>query len=56
MKHNFPLDAEYAIKIRARGGTGGVGVVGTPEQDVEVMVDGVRLKVARNHDRSEAPH
>jgi hypothetical protein len=47
VKHNFPLDAEYAIKIRARGGTGGVGVVGTPEQDVEVIIDGVRVKVAR---------
>lgn len=25
IKHNFPLDAEYAIKIRARGGVGGMG-------------------------------
>lgn len=47
VKHNFPLDAEYSIKIRARGGTGGVGVVGTPEQDVELSIDGVRVKVAR---------
>jgi cytochrome c551/c552 len=47
VKHNFPLDAEYAIKIRARGGTGGVGVVGTPEQDVEVSIDGARVRVSR---------
>jgi Protein of unknown function (DUF1592)/Protein of unknown function (DUF1588)/Protein of unknown function (DUF1585)/Protein of unknown function (DUF1587)/Protein of unknown function (DUF1595)/Planctomycete cytochrome C len=45
--HNFPLDAEYAIKIRARGGAGGVGAPGTPEQDIEVSLDGERIKVAR---------
>jgi Protein of unknown function (DUF1592)/Protein of unknown function (DUF1588)/Protein of unknown function (DUF1587)/Protein of unknown function (DUF1585)/Protein of unknown function (DUF1595)/Planctomycete cytochrome C len=45
--HTFPLDAEYAIKIRARGGVGGVGVVGTPEQDVEVTLDGARIKMFR---------
>jgi hypothetical protein len=45
--HNFPLDAEYAIKIRARGGAGGVGAPGTPEQDIEVSLDGERIKVVR---------
>ncbi|HEY4362462.1 MAG TPA: DUF1592 domain-containing protein [Bryobacteraceae bacterium] len=45
--HNFPLDAEYAIKIRARGGVGGIGAAGTPEQDLEVTIDGVRVKTSR---------
>jgi hypothetical protein len=47
VKHTFPLNAEYSIKIRARGGVGGVGVVGTPEQDAEVTLDGVRIKMFR---------
>ncbi len=47
IKHNFPLDADYTLKIRSRGGPGGIGVPGGPEQDVEVTIDGVRVKVAR---------
>ncbi len=47
IKHDFPLDAEYSIKIRARGGVGGIGVAATPEQDVEVTIDGTRVKVSR---------
>jgi hypothetical protein len=49
VKHNFPLDAEYVIKIRARGGPGGIGAPGGPEQDVEVTIDGVRVKLARSN-------
>src|SRR6185437_7509038 len=48
IKHNFPLDAEYSIKIRARGGVGGIGASGAPEQEVEVTIDGVRVKTSRS--------
>lgn len=47
VKHNFPLDGEYTIKIRARGGAGGIGASNTPEQDIEVTIDGARVKTAR---------
>ena len=47
IKHNFPLDAEYSFKIRARGGLGGIGAAGTPEQDLEITIDGVRMKLSR---------
>jgi cytochrome c551/c552 len=43
--HNFPLDAEYDIKVRARGGGIGVGGIGVSGEELEVMLNGERLKV-----------
>ncbi len=43
--HNFPLDAEYAIKVRARGGAIGLGAVGFQGDQLEVTLDGERLKL-----------
>jgi hypothetical protein len=44
--HNFPLDAEYDIKVRARGGGIGVGGIGVSGEELEVTVNGERVKVA----------
>ena len=46
IQHNFPLDAEYAIKVRARGGAIGLGAVGFQGDQLEVTLDGERLKLA----------
>jgi hypothetical protein len=43
--HNFPLDAEYDIKVRARSGGIGVGGIGVSGEELEVMLNGERLKV-----------
>jgi hypothetical protein len=43
--HNFPLEADYAIKVRARGGAIGLGAVGFQGDQVEVTLDGERLKL-----------
>jgi cytochrome c551/c552 len=43
--HNFPLDADYAIKVRARGGAIGLGAVGFQGDQLEVTLDGERLKL-----------
>jgi uncharacterized protein DUF1592/uncharacterized protein DUF1588/uncharacterized protein DUF1587/uncharacterized protein DUF1585/uncharacterized protein DUF1595/cytochrome c len=45
IQHNFPLDAEYAIKVRARGGAIGLGAVGFQGDQLEVTLDGERLKL-----------
>jgi hypothetical protein len=45
IQHNFPLDAEYAIKVRARGGAIGLGAVGFQGDQLEVTLDGQRLKL-----------
>ena len=44
--HNFPLDAEYDIKVKARSGGIGVGGIGVSGEELEVMVNGERIKVA----------
>lgn len=46
IEHDFPLDATYAIKIRARGGAIGLGAVGFQGDQLEVTLDGERLKLA----------
>ena len=46
IQHNFPLDADYAIKVRARGGAIGLGAVGFQGDQLEVTLDGARLKLA----------
>lgn len=43
--HNFPLDADYGIKVRARGGAIGLGAVGFQGDQLEVTLDGERLKL-----------
>jgi hypothetical protein len=45
IRHNFPLDADYAIKVRARGGAIGLGAVGFQGDQIEVTLDGERLKL-----------
>jgi cytochrome c551/c552 len=44
--HNFPLDAEYDIKVRARSGGIGVGGIGVNGDELEVMLNGERVKLA----------
>jgi hypothetical protein len=44
--HNFPLDAEYDIKVRGRSGGIGVGGIGVAGEELELMLNGERLKVA----------
>jgi len=44
--HNFPLDAEYDIKVRARSGGIGVGGIGVSGEELEVTLKGERVKVA----------
>ena len=45
IRHNFPLDADYAIKVRARGGAIGLGAVGFQGDQIEVTLDGERVKL-----------
>jgi hypothetical protein len=44
--HNFPLDAEYDIKVKARSGGIGVGGIGVSGEELEVTINGERMKVA----------
>jgi hypothetical protein len=44
--HNFPLDAEYDIKVKARSGGIGVGGIGVSGEELEVTLNGERVKVA----------
>jgi hypothetical protein len=46
VRHNFPLDAEYAIKVRARSAGIGVGGVGPSGEELEVVLNGERVKLA----------
>jgi cytochrome c551/c552 len=45
IRHNFPLDADYAIKVRARGAAIGLGAVGFQGDQLEVTLDGERIKL-----------
>jgi hypothetical protein len=44
--YNFPLDAEYDFKIRARGGGIGVGGQGVKGEELELTLNGERVKIA----------
>lgn len=45
-RHTFPLDAEYTIRVGARGGGGGIGAPASDSIDhVELTLDGERVKV-----------
>jgi Protein of unknown function (DUF1592)/Protein of unknown function (DUF1588)/Protein of unknown function (DUF1587)/Protein of unknown function (DUF1585)/Protein of unknown function (DUF1595) len=46
VRHTFPLDAEYSIKVRARSAGIGVGGQGAPGEELEVMVNGARVKLS----------
>jgi cytochrome c551/c552 len=46
VRHNFPLDAEYAIRVRARSAGIGVGGVGPSGEELEVVLNGERVKLA----------
>jgi cytochrome c551/c552 len=44
--YNFPLDAEYDFKVRTRGGGIGVGGVGVKGEELELTLNGERVKIA----------
>jgi len=45
-RHTFPLDAEYTIRVGARGGGGGIGAPARDSAEyVELTLDGERVKV-----------
>ncbi len=44
--HYFPVDAEYDIKVRARSGGIGVGGIGVSGDELEVTLNGERVRVA----------
>jgi cytochrome c551/c552 len=46
VNYNFPLDAEYDFKVRARGGGIGVGGVGVKGEELELTLNGERVKIA----------
>jgi hypothetical protein len=46
VRHTFPLDAEYAIKVRARSAGIGVGGPGAGGEELEVVLNGERVKLA----------
>ncbi len=45
VRHNFPLDAEYSIKVRARSAGIGVGGVGPSGEELELVLNGERVKL-----------
>jgi len=46
IRHTFPLDAEYALKVRARSAGIGVGGVGPSGEELELVLNGERVKLA----------
>lgn len=46
VRHIFPLDAEYAIKVRGRSGGIGVGGAGVSGEELEVILNGERVKIS----------
>ena len=46
VRHTFPLDAEYSFKVRARSAGIGVGGVGPGGEQLEVVLNGERVKLA----------
>src|SRR5262249_40886213 len=43
IRHYFPLDAEYVIKVRLQRGKDATTIVGTLERQLDIRLDGVRL-------------
>ena len=48
VRHKFPLDAEYSIKVRARSAGIGVGGVGPSGEELELVLNGERVKLSTN--------
>jgi hypothetical protein len=46
VRHIFPLDAEYSIKVRGRSGGIGVGGAGVSGEELEVILNGERVKLS----------
>lgn len=46
VRHTFPLDAEYTLKVRARPAAIGVAVGSFQGEELEVTLDGERIKLA----------
>ena len=46
VRHTFPLDAEYSFKVRARSAGIGVGGVGPSGEELELVLNGERVKLA----------
>jgi cytochrome c551/c552 len=47
IRHTFPLDAEYNFKVRARAAAIGLGAVGFQDEDLEVTLNGERIKLVK---------
>ncbi|MBV9503649.1 MAG: DUF1592 domain-containing protein [Acidobacteriia bacterium] len=47
VRHTFPLDAEYSFKIRARPAAIGLGAAGFQDEDLEVTLNGERIKLVK---------
>ena len=47
VRHIFPLDAEYAFKIHAKAANIGLGSPGFLGEELEVTLNGERVKLAR---------
>jgi len=45
IEHTFPLDAEYAFKIRVRGAAIGLAAANLSGEELEVLLDGERIQV-----------
>jgi len=45
IRHYFPLDADYVIKVRLQRGKDATTIVGTSERQLDIRLDGVRLKL-----------
>lgn len=46
VRHTFPLDAEYTFKVRARSAGIGVGGAGPAGEELELVLNGERVKLA----------
>ena len=46
IKHTFPLDAEYSFRIRVRGAAIGLAAANLQGEEIEVSLDGERIKLA----------
>ena len=47
IRHEFPLDAEYVIKVRLQRGKDATTIVGNSEQrELDIRLDGARLKLS----------
>ena len=46
VRHHFPLDAEYVIKVRLQRGKDATTILGTSEQrQLDIRLDGGRMKL-----------